>query len=247
MLTKNNIDYFNCQKIENKKFWRRLGGKPNFENKVVLDFGCGHGALSIEIAESGAKKVIGVDLEDKNIEFANENLKKNFPSLLGKLEFKKLDILNQNILSNFDYIVSKDTFEHAIKLDKIIAKMHQVLNANGKALIGFGPLYNFYNGDHGLTRAILPWFHLIIPEKILIKRLNKKKEKKINSIEELGLSKYSYKQYLDLFNNSKFNIDYIKINLSDHPVAPIFNLLRRIKFLEEYFTYNIYCILKRVS
>jgi hypothetical protein len=93
---------------------------------------------------------------------------------------------------------------------------------------------------------MLPWFHLIIPEKTLIKRLNKKREKKINSIEELGLSKYSYKQYLNFFHSSQFNIDYIKVNPSNHPVAPIFNLLRRIKFLEEYFIYNIYCILKKV-
>ena len=65
MLTQENINYFNHQKIENKKFWERLGGKPNFEGKKVLDFGCGHGALSIEIAQSGADKVLGVDIEKK--------------------------------------------------------------------------------------------------------------------------------------------------------------------------------------
>ncbi len=245
-MKKHNIDYFNFGRIENKKFWKRLGGKPNFENKTVLDFGCGYGTLSVEIAESGAKKVLGIDLEEKNIEFAEENLKKNFPSLSKKLEFKKLDILDQEVLSKFDYIVSKDTFEHTVKLDKVLFKMHQILNTNGRVFIGFGPLYNFYNGDHGRTGAMLPWFHLIIPEKTLIKRLNKKREKKINSIEELNLSKYSYKQYLKFFHSSQFNIDYIKVNLSDHPVAPIFNLLRCIKFLKEYFTYNIYCILKKV-
>ena len=46
--------------------------KPNFENKTVLDFGCGYGTLSVEIAESGAKKVLGIDLEEKNIEFAEK-------------------------------------------------------------------------------------------------------------------------------------------------------------------------------
>ena len=29
--------------IDNYKFWKRLGGKPNFKNKTVLDFGCGYG------------------------------------------------------------------------------------------------------------------------------------------------------------------------------------------------------------
>ena len=92
MLTKHNIDYFNLGKSENKKFWERLGGKPNFENKTVLDFGCGHGALSVEIAESGAKKVLGVDLEEENIDFAKENLEKNFSSLLKKLEIGRAHV-----------------------------------------------------------------------------------------------------------------------------------------------------------
>ena len=245
MLTKENIDYFNYQKIENKKFWARLGGKPNFKGKKVLDFGCGHGALSIEIAQSGADKVLGIDLEERNIKFANENLAKNFSSLSKKIDFESKDILKENNLSDFDYIVSKDTFEHTVKLNEVINKIYQIINNEGKVFVGFGPLYNFYNGDHGLTGAKLPWFHLIIPEKFLLRRLNKTRVKKINTIQELGLSKLSYNQYIKIFNDSKFHIDFIKINLSDHPVAPIFNILRRIKFLEEFFTYNIYCILKK--
>ena len=174
MLTKENIDYLNLQKIENKKFWKRLGGMPDFKDKTILDFGCGHGGLSIEIAQSGAKKVIGIDVNNECIEIAKQNLNENYSSLLDKIDFKKLDILNEEIVSNFDYIVSKDTFEHTLKLDQVLSKMYNKLNQNGQALLGFGPLYNFYNGDHGRTGAILPWFHLIIPEKFFNKKINKK-------------------------------------------------------------------------
>ena len=245
MLKQRDIDYFNHGKIENNKFWKRMGGKPNFENKTVLDFGCGKGALAVEIAQSGAKKVVGIDLEDKLISFAKENVEKNFASLSKKIEFRKSNILLEKSLSNFDYIVSKDTFEHTLEIESILHKMHEVLNDDGKALIGFGPLYNFYNGDHGRTGAILPWFHILLPEKLLIERINKKNELQISSVKELGLNKYSFKEYLNFFNNSKFKIDYLKSNLSDHPAALIFNLLRRIKILEEYCTYNIYCILRK--
>ena len=94
MLTKENIDYLNLQKIENEKFWRRLGGKPDFRNKTILDFGCGHGSLSIEIANSGAEKVIGIDVDEECIKIAKENLKENFSNLVDKIDFIKLDILN---------------------------------------------------------------------------------------------------------------------------------------------------------
>ena len=79
----------------------------------------------------------------------------------------------------------------------------------------------------------------------LLKRINKKRVNKVSKIEELGLSKLSYKQYSQLFENSKFKKEYCKINLSDHPFSVVFNLLRRVKFFEEYCTYNIYCILEK--
>ena len=78
MLEKKDIDYFNFGRIENLKFWRRLGGKPNLENKSILDFGCGHGSLCLDIAMSGVKSVTGIDLNDNLINFAKENLNENY-------------------------------------------------------------------------------------------------------------------------------------------------------------------------
>ena len=189
--------------------------------------------------------VVGIDLEDENINFAKENINENFQNLKDKIKFIKSDILKNSELINFDYVVSKDTFEHTTNIEKILFKFHKITTNNGKIFLGFGPLYNFYNGDHGRTGAIFPWFHLIIPEKLLIKNINKKKGLNISKIEELGLSKYSYKQYSEFLNNSKFDIAYFRKNLSDHPLAFVFNSFSKIKILEEYFTYNIYCILKK--
>ena len=239
------IDYFKYGKIENKKFWKRLGSKPDFKNKKVLDFGCGHGSLTLDIAALGAQKVIGIDLEINLINFAKKNLDQNFPALKDKVEFELIDLLTTDKFKDIDYIVSKDTFEHSLHLDKILEKFHQILKKDGRIFVGFGPLYNFYNGDHGRAEAILPWFHIIIPEKILINRLNKKYKKNFKKIEDLGLSKYSFKDYIRLFRDSKFEITYFKTNFSDHPISVIFNLLSKIKILEEYFTYNIYSILKK--
>ena len=245
MMKLHDLKYFEHGKIENKKFWKRLGSKPDFKNKKVLDFGCGHGSLTLEIAALGAQKVIGIDLEIDLINFAQENLDQNFPALRDKVEFELIDLLTTDKFKDIDYIVTKDTFEHSLDLDQILEKFYQILKKDGKAFVGFGPLYNFYNGDHGRAEAMLPWFHVIIPEKILIKRLNKKYKKNLKKIEDLGLSKYSFKDYLRLFEESKFEITYFKTNFSDHPISVIFNLLSKIKLFEEYCTYNIYSILKK--
>ena len=93
MLSEEDLKYFNYGNIENKKFWKRLGSKPDFKNKKVLDFGCGHGSLTLEIAALGAQKVIGIDLEIDLINFAQENLDQNFPALRDKVEFELIDLL----------------------------------------------------------------------------------------------------------------------------------------------------------
>ena len=67
----------------------------------------------------------------------------------------------------------------------------------------------------------------------------------IERIEELGLNKYSFKDYKNCFKNSSFKINYFKKNCSNNPIAKIFNVVSKIKIFEEYFTFNIYCILEK--
>ena len=57
-----------------------------------------------------------------------------------------------NLISEID-IVSKDTFEHTQDLNSVMTRFYNLLNQNGKVYLGFGPLYNFYNGDHGRTKS----------------------------------------------------------------------------------------------
>ena len=86
-----NINYFNHGKIENERFWKRLGGKPNLKNKSVLDFGCGLGALCVDIALSEAKNVNGIDLEEWN-PASDKALPSNFTSddLSGRVANKRV-------------------------------------------------------------------------------------------------------------------------------------------------------------
>ncbi len=245
MLLREDINYFNRGFKENEKFWERLGEKPEFKDKSILDFGCGHGALCIDIAGEDARDILGIDLEEKPLSFAQENLATNYKNLKDRIEFKKINLLEYKIDKKFDYIVSKDTFEHTQNLPKVLDKMYDLLNVGGKVFLGFGPLYNFFNGDHGRTKMFLPWFHLLFSEKFLIKRINFRRKDKIKKIEDLGLSKYSLKQYEDFLKNSKFKILIFKTNQTKHPVGKAFNILSKLKFLKEYFTFNIYCILEK--
>ena len=245
MINRKEIEYFNNGKIEITRFWKRFNLDINFKNKTVLDFGCGHGAFCIDLALKNAKKVIGIDLEKTQLTFAKQNLTLNYSNLKNIIEFKEANILDDRFTGNFDFIVSKDTFEHALNLDLILDKFYKILNPGGRVFLGFGPLYNFYNGDHGRTNLRFPWLHTILPEKYILKHLNKNNSNKISTIEELGLNKHSFKYYKKLFFNSKFNVIYFETNKSDHPIFKIINIFKNIPYLREYLTNNIYCILQK--
>lgn len=239
------IKYFADGEIEIKKFWKRLNIQPSFTNKNILDFGCGHGAFCIEIAKYSPNKIIGIDLENELLKFANENLKKNFKQFNNIIEFRNVNILDKEFDQKFDIILSKDTFEHTLNLHEVLNKFYEILMPGGTVYLGFGPLYNFFNGDHGRTGLFFPWLHTLLPENWIVSFYNMKNNIKINNINDLGLNKYSLKEYKDFFKNSKFDITYFQTNLSDHPLSKIFNLFKDIPILDEYFTNNIYCILKK--
>lgn len=67
------VEYFDRGRTENPLFWTCFGGRPDFTDRVVLDLGCVHGSLCLDIASAGARRVIGLDLNPALIEFATQH------------------------------------------------------------------------------------------------------------------------------------------------------------------------------
>ena len=77
---------------------------------TVLDIGCGTGITSKHMAEIGAK-VIGVDIADKLISYANKH------SAHKNVEYVAEDVAKCLMPQRFDVIVMADVFEHLIRED----------------------------------------------------------------------------------------------------------------------------------
>lgn len=238
------VDYFNRGKIENPYFWWKLGGKPSFKGKTVLEVGCGHGSLCIDMALSGAKRVIGLDIDGERIAFAQRYLKANYPDLAGRVAFVHSDIRDYETNQFFDYIISKDSFEHFIEIEDIFDAMKARLRPRGRLYIGFGPLYNSPFGAHRRSRVMIPWGHLLLPEWYIVQQVNKHREDKVSSIQELGLNQWSLRKFRHLFENSGLEIVAFRVNSSNRLISKIFRVLRKLPLLKEYFTHNLYCILE---
>lgn len=246
------LAYFRRGDYENPRFWRRFGGIPDLKNKTVLDVGCGHGSMCVYMALAGAKKVVGMDINSELIDFANENIKENYPELQDKIKFLNISLEDYEEDTVFDYIISKSSFEHVINLKQMMDEITKRLKVGGKFYTGFGPLYNSPYGDHKRTQMKIPWGHVIVPEKKIVEKLNTKSNRRINSIYDLGLNGLPYSGYTSIFKSTKMKIISFKTNrvdredgLSLYISSKISSMLCKIKPLEEYFTFNIYMVMEK--
>jgi len=239
--------YFKWRQEKAKVFCERFPEGIKFENKTVLDLGCGNGALSFYALEKGAKSVVGIDVNNTIIDFSKYLLEQHFSQYKNRISFLKANICDLESVK-FDIIVCQATFEHLLQPQDVLNEMKARLKPGGKVFIGFTGLYNSPWGDHKRTEVpfnkIFPWAHLCFKKEWIIKNYNNKNPiKKINSIFDLGMNGFSFRQYLDLFYSCDLQITYFKVNKTKNPIVYIINLLRLIPGFRELLSINIYTIL----
>ena len=247
-LNPRDVAYFQRGAWENPRFWSRLGGQPNLQGKRVLDLGCGHGSLCIDMAKAGAAYVVGVDLNPQLIHFAQLNLQRNYPELADRVAFHCIDIANLNE-GDFDLMTSKDTFEHVMNLPKVLAEMRERLKSGGRLYAAIGPLWNSPFGDHDTIKRLiginLPWAHLIVPDRLVLNATAKRLGRPLQSYRDLGLNMLAFRDYRRIIYESGFEVEFFQPNCSRHPVVRLFSILRHLPLVGDYFVNNLYCILRK--
>ncbi len=112
----NLIEYF-------KNFFSR------YQNKNILDFGCGDGRLIYELKKNTQNKLYGYEISKKALLF--------FKAFNGNIElFENYDELNKKE-NYFDFIILSEVIEHIpdseIKLN--IELIHRILKSNGVLIV----------------------------------------------------------------------------------------------------------------
>jgi 2-polyprenyl-3-methyl-5-hydroxy-6-metoxy-1,4-benzoquinol methylase len=239
------LRYFKYRQQRRDPIFQKRFHSIDFSGLKVLEIGCGYGSLCIDAAARGASQVIGIDINHHYIDFANKVLELHYSQFAHSIRFCTTP-LEQLQETGFDIILSNASFEHIFDLDDMLAQMKKRLKPGGRIYTGFGPLYNSPRGDHGWCKTKIPWGHLIFSENSILERLNKNRKDPICSISDLGLNRLSFKQYIDIFAHSGLRIVDLRTNVHENRVYSLLtNILCRIPFLKEYFTFNIYCILQK--
>jgi len=240
-----NEDLFKRCNVDSEEFFKRFKGNVDFKNKTVLDIGCGIGNTSLYMSLNGAKKVVGIDINQKALDFAKQQAKQH-PQLSGILDFKTPEEMKKE---KFDIVFSKDSFEHYAQPEKFIKIMKQYMKPSGQLVIGFSPLWKSPYGAHITDFTRLPWLHLLFPESILMCELrNFLNDKTIDSFDQIagGLNKMTLKRYKKIIEKEALIVHYFQTNISSNPkeklILKLFNAAASIPFLKEYFTVNLYSI-----
>src|SRR5437016_10532531 len=118
---------------------------------TVLDVGCNAGFYSIEMKKRGAKRVLGVDVDDRYLaqaRFAADTLALD-------IEFEKRSVYDVDSLAGqFDYVFFMGVFYHLryplFALDKVITKVGETLIfqsmiRGSMAVPELAPDYHFWN------------------------------------------------------------------------------------------------------
>ncbi len=256
MLPADDLARFENGGAENARFWERLGGRPSFEGRSVLDVGSGWGRMATDLGYAGAKRVLGLDIKQELVDFSNANVRLHHPRLAGRVEFRHRDLRDLDERTRFDVIVSKDSFEHILDLEGMLEAMKRRLKPGGRIYAGWGPLYPSPYGDHdrrevafaGLGRvgrviAAIPWGHLPL-ESVVVSLHDERQGKRVSSLRDLGLNGLSISQYRRLIFGSGLVIADLRVNQSASRLSHLLSLLAKLPALEDYCVHNVYCVLE---
>jgi len=197
-------------------------------DKEVLDFGCGPGAEAVEIAEHGARHVIGIDLRQRWLELG--------AGLAVAQGVADRCTFAREWKDPVDLIVSLDSFEHFADPAGVLAHMRGLLRPGGKVLAAFGPTWYHPLGGH--IYSVFPFSHLLFSERALVRWRAMHKSDGATTIAESGLNKMTISRFIRLVEASPLKFASFEL-LPIRPLRLIANRLTR-----EFTTAAVRCVME---
>ncbi len=188
------------------------------QGKVVIDFGCGEGDEALDLARNGARKVIGIDIQEHFLERARINAAR--AGLSSMCEF------TTRTEEKAPIIVSIDAFEHFDDPAAILRIMDGLLAPGGEIIASFGPTWYHPLGGH--LFSVFPWAHLLFSEKALIRWRSDFKTDGATRFNEVagGLNQMTIARFERIVAGSAFQFASIE-PVPIRKLAPLHNRLTR--------------------
>lgn len=138
------------------------GFMDQFQDKTVLDFGCGYGWQTLAMVQRGARQVVGVDivLADKAAENA---------AAAGCTDRTRFyHTLPSELRGTFDLVLSCRSFEHFSDPAAVLREMREAAAPGGLVVISFAEPWWSPTGSHMNFFTRIPWANVWFSEKTLM-------------------------------------------------------------------------------
>jgi SAM-dependent methyltransferase len=190
----------------------------NIAGKTVIDFGCGEGSEAVEMAQRGAKRVIGIDIREDVLRVARQK------SLAADVQH--ICQFARSAKEPAETIVSIDSFEHFADPPEVLRIMDTLLRAEGEVIVSFGPTWYHPLGGH--LFSVFPWAHLIFEEKALIHWRSTFKADGARRFSEVagGLNQMTVRRFERLIEGSAFRFAALEL-VPIRKLRPLHNRLTR--------------------
>ena len=220
-----------------------------------LDLGCGTGRLSIGLSLLGIQKIVGMDLLDHDIATADaiaETLPGDLRPDFVHLDGKAVDS------QRFDVVIALAVMEHVSAPRQFLERVRTLLKPEGRAFVSMTPFHGPF-GDHmrPFFRVQIPWRGVLFSEQAILRLRREcfRPSTPARSFHEIegGLNGMTVSEY---FRNIKAaGLEVVAHRFDPHfyryprlwPLAPLSLVLTRIPRVRDFFTFNVYSVLRRAS
>lgn len=131
----------------------------NLNNLSVLDVGCSTGIIDNYLAPN-FKKIIGIDIDGKAVEFAQKN---KHPA---NASFQIGDAMNLTFAdASFNIVIANHVYEHVPNAEKLFAEIYRVLKPNGTCYLAAVNRLQIFEPHHNLPflslmpRFLVPFYY----------------------------------------------------------------------------------------
>jgi SAM-dependent methyltransferase len=205
--------------------WDRLRGR------VVLDFGCGAGHETLEIARHSGSLVVGLDIQEDRLQLARA------AAVAAGMDERCRFTAHWTV--PVDDVICTDSFEHFDEPEAALRVMYELVKPGGYVYAAFGPPWYHPYGGH--LFSIFPWAHLVFSEQSLIRWRSQFKSDGATCFKEVagGLNGMTVRRFRKLLDRSGFVVQQFEtVPIRRVPFQPV-GLLR------EFFTSIVRCRLWR--
>jgi SAM-dependent methyltransferase len=234
--------YMQAAVEQDERFFSRLP-ELKLQGRSALDYGCGLGNTCVALAQRGARRVLGVDIQ--SVDEARAHVAKAYPELADRIEFRQVASAEEIADERFDLVLSKNTFEHVADPARYVADMAGLLAPGGGLVIGFSPFWKSPYGGHLDFMTKLPWSHLLFPESVILReRKRYRPDEDPSCFEEVrgGMNRMRPATFESIMRDAGLEPTYYEINRNERPIARALNAFSRLPGIGEYFTFSVHSI-----